>query len=149
MAGLRKLKDKYYSRIWYRNDQGKRKEKLIPLNTKSKRRAKKLQKQVTKQEQAFKQGIITLDEIDSKKVTNLQKLIDQFMEYLRASDRSEKTLSLYDLALNKTLLKIYPKTNIELISDYTYFIKEIRKQYPNNTTCNIRLRSIRAFFNWC
>ena len=33
--------------------------------------------------------------------------------------------------------------------DYTDFLEKIKKRYPNNNTCNIRLRSIRAFLNWC
>src|SRR6056297_1090794 len=150
MAGLRKLKDKYYSRIWYRNDQGKKKEKLIPLNTKSKRRAKKLQKQVTKQEKAFKKGIITLDEIEPKKITELDKIIDEFYKYLRLNDRSQETIDLYRLALD-TFQEIYNDKDINLLGkqDYTDFLSEMRDRYPNKNTCNIRLTNIKAFLNWC
>ncbi|MCF7741144.1 MAG: tyrosine-type recombinase/integrase [Candidatus Marinimicrobia bacterium] len=150
MAGLRKLKGKYYSRIWYKNDQGKRREKLIPLNTKSKRRARELNKEVEKQERAFKQGLMNLDEIEPRHLTDLDHIIDQFFNYLNVSGKSEATISLYRLALD-TFSEIYQGVDIELLGkqDYTDFLSKMKDYYPNNTTCNIRLRSIRAFLNWC
>ena len=150
MAGLRKLKGKYYSRIWYRNDQGKRREKLIPLNTKSKRRARELNKEVEKQERAFKKGVITLAEIEPRKVTSLDKTIDEFYKYLKINDRSQETIDLYRLALD-TFTDIYQDTDIELLDqeDYTDFLGQMRDRYPNKNTCNIRLTHIKAFLNWC
>ena len=150
MAGLRKLKDKYYSRIWYRNDQGKRKEKLIPLNTKSKRRAKGLNKEIEKQERAFKSGVISLEKIEPKKVTDLEKIIDEFYKYLKINDRSQETIDLYRLAL-ETFSEIYSDRDISLLGrqDYTEFLSKMRDRYPNKNTCNIRLTNIKSFLNWC
>ena len=149
MAGLRKLRDKYYSRIWYKKN-GKRKEKLIPLHTESEKRARELNTEVEKQERAFKQDIITLDEIESKPLTDLDELVDEFFKYLEVSGKSEGTISLYNLALD-TFSEIYEGVDIELLGkqDYTEFLSKMKDRYPNNTTCNIRLRSIRAFLNWC
>lgn len=151
MAGLRQLKGKYYSRIWYRTDQGKRKEKLIPLNTKSKRRARNLNKEIIEpQEIAFKKGVITLDEIKVKKITKLDKIIDGFYKHLELNDKSPETIDLYRYALD-TFSDIYKDQDIELLSqtDYTNFLSEMRQRYPNKSTCNIRLTNIRAFLNWC
>lgn len=150
MAGLRKLKGKYYSRIWYKNDKGKRKEKVIPLHTKSKRRANNLNKEIEKQEKAFKQGIISLDDIRVKPPSDLDQIIDDFLHYLKVNDRSPKTVSLYRLALD-TFSEIFQDKDIELLGkqDYTEFLSKMKKRYPCNTTCNIRLRSVRAFLNWC
>jgi site-specific recombinase XerD len=151
MAGLRNLKGKYYSRIWYKNDQGKRREKLIPLNTKSKRRARNLNKEIIEpQETAFKKGVINLDEIKVKKPTKLDHIIDEFYKYLKINDRSQETIDLYRLALD-TFTDIYRDTDIELLDqeDYTEFLSIMRDRYPNKNTCNIRLTHIKAFLNWC
>ena len=149
MAGLRKLKGKYYSRIWYWTEDGKRHEKLINLGTKDKKRAEKLNKEIEPQEKAFKRGIITLDEISVRKPTDLDKIIDDFYEYLDIMDRAETTKSLYRLALD-TFSEIYRGVDIELLGkqDYTDFLKKMKERYPNRNTLNIRLRSIRAFLNW-
>ncbi|MCF7740957.1 MAG: tyrosine-type recombinase/integrase [Candidatus Marinimicrobia bacterium] len=149
MAGLRKLRNKYYSRIWYKKN-GKRKEKLIPLHTEDKERARELNQEIDKQEKAFKQGVISLDEIKAKPLTDLDKIIDEFFNYLQVSGKSEGTISLYRLALD-TFSEIYKGVDIEILGkqDYTEFLSKMKDRYPNNVTCNIRLRSIRAFLNWC
>jgi len=148
MAGLRQINNYYYARIWYYVDD-KKKEKSIPLKTKNKDRAKELLEGIEQQEKAFKEGIISLDDIGIREPTDLKKYIDQFYNYLQVNDKSPETIELYKLALS-TFEEIYEGEDIEILSnqDYTDFLSKMKERYPNNNTCNIRLKSIRAFLNW-
>lgn len=149
MAGLRKISDRYYARIIYYDDNQKQHEKTISLKTKDKKRARSLLKSVEKQETAFKNGIIALDDIKPKEPSDIEAMIDDFYHHLRVTERSPKTIELYRYAL-ETFSEIYSDQDIELLGkkDYTNFLETMKKYYPNNTTCNIRLRSIRSFLNW-
>ena len=148
MAGLKYTRGKYWARIWYKEN-GKQKEKLIDLKTSDKEKAKKLKQGIDKQEKLFKQGTINLEDIVVKEPTDLERMIEEHRKYLKISDKKETTISLYRQAL-ETFSNIYKDQDIELLSeqDYTDFLSKMKDRYPCNTTCNIRLRSIRAFLNW-
>jgi len=148
MATLRHLRGKYYARIRYKK-QGSRSEKLIPLNTSHEANARKLMKQINKQEVQFKKGIIGINQIEVREPTDLEEYMEEFIEFKRINGISESTISLYRLAFD-TLKEIYANTDLQSLtkSDYTDFIKQMRGYYPCKTTLNIRLRSIRSFFNW-
>lgn len=150
MASLRKMRNKYYARVYYKDKDGEGREKLISLNTSKKQLALKLKEEVERQEKAYKAGIISIDEISAKEPTNLDKITHKFMDYLSLSERSDKTTYLYKLALND-FREIFQERDITLLSreDYLGFMKEMKRKYPNNVTCNIRLRNIRAFLRWC
>ena len=149
MASLRKLNSIFYGRVRYM-DSGKQKEKLIPFNTKSKAKAKRLLPRIEERERLFKQGLITINNVFLADIPKIEDLTYEFIDYLKAKGDTEKTIDLYRLAL-VTFKDIFNSKDISLInkSDYTYFLEEMNKHYPNKNTLNIRLRSCRAFLNWC
>ena len=150
MASLRKTRNKYYARISYTDEDSKKREKLIDLKTSVKEVAKEVLQQVETQEKLFKLGFISMDNITTEKPTSLSETVQEFYEYLKISDRSPKTIELYKYALT-AFLDIFQGRELSYITreDSFSFIKGMKSKYPNNTTCNIRLRSIRAFLNWC
>jgi len=148
MAGLRKLRGKYYARINYAEN-GKRKEKLIPLYTKQRPKAEKLLKEIESREMGFKMGFLGADKLNVSVNPNIQPLIDDFTENLKLHGRSKKTRDLYDLSL-AAFSDIFKGKDINLITqqDYSNFMLEMKTKYTNINTLNIRLRNIRAFLNW-
>lgn len=149
MAALRKLKGKFYARISYFDPNGRRKEKLIPLNTRQRAKAERLLPLVEDRERLFKMGVINLDEVSVDRLPDLQPLVDDFISYLERNNRSPKTIHLYLLSLD-SFSKFMADRNIEHLGrqDYPAFLGFMKEIYPNPQTLNIRLRSIRAFLNW-
>ena len=149
MAGLRKLKGKFYARINYIVD-GKRKEKLIPLHTKQEAKARRLLPDIEQREKLFKSGVIGIEQITGNEIPKNQPLIDEFIEYKKLEQNiSDKTIILYNYALD-TFMEIFQGRNIRLLQkqDYKRFLEQMRIKYPNSNTINIRLRSIKSFLNW-
>jgi len=148
MAGLTFTREKYYARIYYK-DNGKQREKKINLKTANKEKALELKESIDQQEKLFKQGTINLDEIKVKEPTDLERMIEEHRRYLKVSGKADTTITLYKQAL-EAFNDIYHDQDIELLSrqDYTQFLAKMKERYPCNTTCNIRLRSIRSFLNW-
>ena len=149
MAGLRMMSGTWRARIWYYPQDGKRKEKLINLGTKDREQAEKLKEIVEEKEHKFKNGKISINKVDLDFSTKFIEIFDEFIEYKKVNDRSDRTIRLYKMAMD-TLIDIYSDVNIESLTprDYTSFLKALRERYPNNTTCNIRLKCLRTFFNW-
>ena len=149
MAGLRKLNNLFYARLRYMKS-GRQVEKLIPLKTKSKAKAKRLLPRIEEREKLFKQGFIIINDVFVADIPKIEDLTYEFIDYLKAKGDSERTVDLYRLALG-TFQDIFNSKDISLInkSDYTYFLEKMNKHYPNKNTLNIRLRSCRAFLNWC
>lgn len=149
MSSLRKKRGKYFARIYYK-DEGNRREKWIDLHTSNKERAKKIKKSVDNQEKAFKEGVINLNDIVAKEPTNLEKLIDQFLAEQKSGDISPKTISIYKYAFD-IFTDVFKDRDIELLNykDKSKLVNYFKECYDNKNTCNIYLRSIRAFLNWC
>jgi len=66
MASLKLKRQKYYAVISYKNE-GKFKQKLVPLYYSQKARAEIALLEINKQEQLYKNGQITLDQVSYKK----------------------------------------------------------------------------------
>src|SRR6056297_1529756 len=114
MSSLRKKRGKYFARIYYQ-EEGKKREKWIDLKTANKERAKKIKRSVDEQEQAFREGVINLDDIVAKEPTNLEKLIDQFIAEQKSSDISPKTISIYKYAFD-IFTDVFKDRDIELLN---------------------------------
>jgi len=149
MAGLCRFRGVYYARI-RRQRNGKLEQKLISLRTKHKGKAKRLLEIINKQEELYRQGLISIDDIKLMESYKLESLIYDFLEYLRLKDDSPKTITLHELAL-RTFADYMADKDLALLSkrDYTSFMEFFRRKYPCNVTLNIRLRAVRHFLNWC
>ncbi|MGC9365281.1 MAG: site-specific integrase [Fidelibacterota bacterium] len=141
MAGLRKIKDKYYARIWNHG-----KESLIPLNTKQVAKAKRLLSIINERELLYKRGDIEFDEIKNINYTNIEVLTDQYIDYLRSREVSEKTIGIYKLALND-FKEVFQDCDIDTVN-LVYFRDYIRARYNNPHTANIKIRTVNAFMNF-
>ena len=144
MAGIRKLKGKFYVRVWVDG-----KEKLIPTGTNNQREAEIVFNRIKREELEVKQRI-------RKEVSDLEQrlLITKGIDYFeknvqREHNLQETTLYTYKLgtadfrnALGKLLyFDCIQKKHFSVLVNY------LQKKY-NNTTVNIRLRSIRAMLNY-
>lgn len=147
MAGLRRLKGKFYARIRWSED-GKAQEKIIPLKTDCREKAESLLPRINQQEQLLRQGC--LNKIQIRQLSKIDNLIYEYYQHLRAKGDSEKTVELYKLSL-AYFSEIFKGRKIDSLkkSDYLPFLESMRKRYSNVQTLNIRLRCVRAFLNWC
>ena len=160
MASLKLKRQKYYAVISYKNE-GKFKQKLIPLYYSQEARAKMALIEINKQEQLYKNGQITLDQISSKKPPKTvlseheiyyqkwDKIFNDFYKYKRTMGISEKTIDIYELAF-KSLKKIFKnKTYKEInVTDKEMFYSQLKGFYENINTFNMRIRAIRTLFFW-
>ncbi|NQV37292.1 MAG: tyrosine-type recombinase/integrase [Candidatus Marinimicrobia bacterium] len=142
MASLRKLKGKWYVRIFYCG-----KEKIIPTYTAIKRDAEIVLRRYQENEQEVKLRLA--DHLLESRVT-----IDICIKYFNANYQTERsiqdsTCKIYRLALNdfkdcfESTKEIYKITK----RDYPILIEYLKSKY-SVTTCNIRLRAIRSFLNY-
>ena len=156
MASIDKRRNKYYSRVSWRNDLGQQKAKLIPLKTDKKSVAVVRNNEVERVEDLIRQGenweFGWMAEGGRPKL--IRKSIEQaFEEYLsvkKIEGIRHKTIDLYQLALSSLMNRIGYTVSIELITDS--HINEwkdwSRKNHAPNTT-NIYLSKMRTFFKFC
>lgn len=151
MAGLRKLKGKYYARI-YRYDH---REKLIPLGTGHIREASVRRTQVEQREAELKAGVeINFPWLTGKPFAEIKHytLKDAVRDYLKSKQADgirEGTVKIYQLGLShfqKAVGKSLPVRDITInhIDQYkACFLDRIKP-----ATVNMDLRTIRAFLRW-
>lgn len=149
MASYRKLKGKYYARVRYIDKTGKDREKLIGLKTANRSRADKLLAEINNQEEAFKKGLIALDDIQLRQaVTTFQKLTDAFLDYLQ-TEKNDKPDTLRNYRYTFELLEKIYDNDINLYTlDRKELVEKLRDRFNNLNTVNCHLRNIRAFLNW-
>ncbi|MCF7884971.1 MAG: site-specific integrase [Candidatus Marinimicrobia bacterium] len=159
MASLQKHRGKYYAHVSYKED-GKYKQKVIPLYLKQKKRAESRLLEIQRQEKLFKEGRIKLSDISVEKPPEEIKeknhnykrswtlVINRFLKY-KKRHVSKKTVQVYEVALRR-LKNIFADKKYKDITrqDRDRFEEGLTEIYPNKTSYNIYLRSIRAFFNW-
>ncbi len=140
MAGLRKLRGKYYVRVYLPGG----KEKLIPTKTGDRKRAEAFRRQIEEREFLVK---AKLAEEVNHITTTLNDAVDEYLRdcknRLRASTTSSYQLALADLKSCWGDIDVRGITPKHLST-----IREYLSARVNSTTTNIRLRSIRAFLNW-
>ena len=153
MAGLRKLKDKYYVRLrqW---DGIKQNEKLVPLRTTSRTEALERQLIVNRYEKDLKNGI----EIefpwmnDSGKIEVVRYTLGKaVVEYLKA--RIAEKLRIGTIDIYKRALNIFIDVcgrNIPIENVSTNHIALYKRQFQSNSNeyANINLRALKTFLNW-
>jgi len=144
MAGLRKLKGKYYIRIWVDG-----KEKILPTGTAIITDAERQLKKIQRQETEIKQKI--RDEIEAiKKRLTIQAGIDYFLKNVSIERNvTESTVKTYRLAANDFFNSLGGLVYFDSIqrSNYSDLLNYLQARY-NPTTTNIRLRGIRACLNY-
>ena len=140
MAGMRKLKGKWYIRVFLENG----KEKLLPTRTGDKKRAEALKRQIEEREFLVR---ARLEEQVERGSCQLYDLAAEFLAEcktrLRPSTVGSYTVSLENLKDCWGNLDLNQLTARHLSSVRAYLSTRV-----NPTTANIRLRSIRAFLNW-
>ncbi len=153
MAGLRKLKDKYYVRVrqW---DGIKQDEKLVPLRTNNRTEALERQLIVNRYEKDLKNGI----EIefpwmnDSGKIEVVRYTLGKaVVEYLKA--RIAEKLRIGTIDIYKRALNIFIDVcgrNIPIENVSTNHIALYKRQFQSNSNeyANINLRALKTFLNW-
>lgn len=144
----------WYARVslW---DDFRQSEKLIPLKTTSESEALERKLIINKHEKYIKKGInITFpwengsSAISIKRYT-MQEAVTEYITKRRLNGIRDKTISIYQLALNH-LIEITGKSlPIKSIStEYIdRFVEHFTKQH-SNTTININLRAIKTFLQW-
>jgi len=142
MASMRKLKGKFYIRIRYNG-----KEKLIPTFTGIKRDAEIILKKYKHNEQEVK---LNLAEHLLDRNFTIKDSINYFKKRYQAEKGIENsTLKSYLVALNDFNVCFGSKTSInELKRDNYHELINYLNIRLNPVTVNIRLRSIRTFFNY-
>ena len=140
MAGLRKLRGKYYVRVYLPGG----KEKLLPTKTGDRKRAEAFRRQIEEREFLVK---AKLAESLDQTIATLQ---DATKEYLKDCDSRlrPKTCITYALALrdlnacwgNSDLRKITPA--------HITSLRQYLSSRLNPTSTNIHLRAIKTFLNW-
>ena len=156
MAQLKPFRSVWYARSRWRVD-GIRKEKLIPLKTKSKVVARERLVEVNKLEKDIQNGMnFTFSWMSEDSTTKVKRftLIDAYDKWLstRESDgirpstirRNKYSMTHFSNVVGKSL----PLTSITTSTIDTYRNYCIqRKMKPNGI--NINLRAVKTFLNWC
>ncbi len=151
MAGLRKMRGKYYIRLRLAG----RKEKLFPTFTTIEREAKARLKEFEKDEWKVRAGLLNEGELEEIKMSEANK---RFITYCKNKGLRPKTIDSYELALDdleKVFLKGFPirKITTEHINALRdKLLKQKRSKESKETlahsTVNIRLRNVKAFLGW-
>jgi len=144
MAGLRKLRNKYYIRVWVDG-----KEKLLPTGTSIKTDAEKQFRKIQHEEIEIKQRLRKeLSDLHSR--LTIQDGINYFLNNVGKERNLQKTtLYTYSLAMKDFRNCFKHLITFDRLSKkhYSNLLDYLQNRY-NSTTVNIRLRSIRAMLNY-
>jgi len=140
MAGLRKLKGKWYIRVYLPGG----KEQLIPTKTGDKKQAEVFKRKVEEREFLVK---AKLAEGINRTATRLSEAVEDYLRECQTRLRASTTQS-YRLALTD-LKACWGDIDVRAITPkHLSTIREYLTARVNPITSNIRLRSVRAFLNW-
>jgi len=153
MAGIRKLKNKYYVRIRQWNGI-KQDENLVPLKTSNKTEAIERQLIVNRYEKDLKNGINIefpwMNESGKMAVVRytLEKAVEEYLKARIAEKLRTGTIDIYRRALNVFIDVCGKNIPIEKIS--THHIELFKRKYQSNSNeyANINLRALKTFLNW-
>lgn len=140
MAGLRKLRGKYYVRVFMPGG----KEKLLPTKTGDKKRAEAFKRQVEEREFLVK---AKLAEDMTQTATALFEAVDEYLRDCRSRLR-DTTYENYELAL-RNLKECWGDINLrQMTAAHFTTLRRYLSSRVGPTSVNIRLRAIRTFLNW-
>lgn len=140
MAGLRKLRGKYYVRVFLPGG----KEKLIPTKTGDRKLAEARKRQIEEREFLVK---AKLAEDMAKTATGLFDAVDEYLRDCRSRLR-DTTYENYELAL-RNLKDCWGDINLrQMTAAHFTALRLYLSSRVGPTSVNIRLRAIRTFLNW-
>ncbi len=153
MAGLRKLKDKYYVRVRKWNGI-KQYEKLVPLRTTNRTEALERQLIVNRYEKDLKNGINIdfpwMNESGNMVVVRytLKKAINEYLKVRKTEKLRDGTLDIYNRAL-KVLSNVCGK-NMPIDNVSTRHVELYKRQFNSLSSdyANMNLRAVKTFLNW-
>jgi len=155
MASLKKRRTKWYARVrWYDNN-GRRYENQIPLLTKDKATARIRLSEVSRNEKDLRDGIDVEfawqnKEGETKIVEySLESAVEEYLSYLRSNGRRNSTIERANIVLNNfmsALGKTFPVKNIKSVDIERY--KSLFADKRKGQGLNVELTRIRAFVNW-
>jgi Site-specific recombinase XerD len=151
---LTKRREKWYVRVYYRQN-GKNKEKLIPLRTSSKVTARARALEVRKVEQDIKQGIefdfpwLTKEVRTKVRRFTIQDAVNQWMAK-REGKLAKKTIDINKEGLNYFLKYIGDAHPLETVvtEQVESFIDWLDNRGLSKTTINIHLRTLKTMFRY-
>jgi|GEM_PF-803782 len=148
MAYLIRLKGNYYARI-RTSENGKIKDRFVPLHTASGRRANILFPKIQERERLWKTNTITFEQIGKIDFPKIEILIDDFISDCQRRELNKRTIDLYAFGL-KLFLECYNGRDLETLteSDRVKFFDYLRVRYDNNHSANIHVRTVNHFFNY-
>lgn len=140
MAGLRKLKGKWYIRVYLPNG----KEKLLPTKTRDKKLALAYKRKIEEREFLVRAKLAEDLDLDNE---SLFKAINQFLRDCKVRLRTN-TCESYRLAMDN-LSKCWGDIPLKQISsEHHTRLKQFLASWLKPGAVNVRLRAIRAFLNW-
>jgi len=152
MASLRKLKGNYYARIRFTRD-GKRRDKLFPLNTPHRREADKRRLEVNQNLSLVLAGGFTPswkseNGLPCEKEYKISDTKEDFLKSRKADGIRESTLEMYGRGLDRFVkaVKNKPVKNISIIDIDQFKSFYLDSLSPN--TINMELRMLKAVMNW-
>ena len=155
---LRLRKGKYYARIQWRDDNGHKKEKQVPLRTHLKTEAYPRLAEVMEKADDFKEGLdwdfpwLKEGSKVALKERSIGEALQEYYSVRNVEGVRYTTINRIEVAMKSLFTMMSPRTSLVSLDEgvldrYKRHCKEILNHKPN--TININLSKIRAFLNWC
>ena len=156
MATLKKRRGMWYARKQWRDNNGIKREKQIPLRTKSKVTARLRLSEVKKVESDIKDGIsfsfpwMNNDGKTKVSVFRIKDAVREWMDHRSKNKIRKKTLEINQLALDYFMDCNGCNHPLDSIGNYEIanFIDYLDSKGNSDTTINIHLRTIKAMFRY-
>ena len=156
MATLKKRGAMWYARVQWRDENGQKKDKQIPLRTKSKVTARERLVLVSRVKTDIKEGLSFSfpwmnDEGQTKvSVFRIKDAVNQWMEHRKKNKIAMSTLEINQLALNYLIDCTGSKRPLDTISntDIANYVDYLDAKGNSDTTINIHLRTIKAMLRY-
>ena len=152
MATLKKRRGMWYARKQWKDENGTRKEKQIPLRTKSKVTAIQRLFEIKKVESDMVDGLsfsfpwLNDEGLTKIKIFQLEEAVNEWMSHRKKNKIREKTLEINQLGLKYLLECCGSKRSLASIgnSDILNFIDFLDYKGNSDTSINIHLRTVKA-----
>ena len=152
MATLKKRRGMWYARKQWKDENGTRKEKQIPLRTKSKVTAIQRLFEIKKVESDMVDGLsfsfpwLNGEGLTKIKIFQLEEAVNEWMFHRKKNKIREKTLEINQLGLKYLLECCGSKRSLASIgnSDILNFIDFLDYKGNSDTSINIHLRTVKA-----
>ena len=156
MATLKKRRGMWYARKQWRDNNGIKREKQIPLRTKSKVTARLRLSEVKKVESDLKDGIsfsfpwMNNDGKTKVSVFRIKDAVREWMDHRSKNKIRKKTMEINQLALDYFMDCNGCNHPLDSIGNYEIanFIDYLDSKGNSDTTINIHLRTIKAMFRY-